>query len=222
TTTGTLDVARKLAGTISAVSTVTGTLAVTLSGTVAAQSTVDGSLKVARELVGEISVECTTSGALKVIRELIGAIAGVSSVTGSIFEVFGLSNYAELKLLNHVVGKTSFAKPTVSVGLCTGDPTDEGTGADCHEVPDAAGYTRVATVSDDWEDAAGGEIANAEDIIFPDASGSWGEISHYALFDSSVYGEGNMLVHDSLGEPRAIDVGDSARFAAGELNLVLV
>jgi len=43
------------------------------------------------------------------------------------------SNYAEVKILDHVVGKTSFTMPIAYVTLATADPTDAGTGASHNE-----------------------------------------------------------------------------------------
>jgi len=131
------------------------------------------------------------------------------------------SNYAENKLLDHLTGKTAFAKPTVHIGLCTADPTDAGTGASCNECPDSGYYARVATDGDDWDAAAAGATANAEIITFPEATGSWGEATHFALFDSGTHGAGNMLAHASLGVSKTITTGDTPKFAVGELDITM-
>ena len=131
------------------------------------------------------------------------------------------SNYAENKVLDHLTGKTSFAKPTAYIGLCTADPTDAGTGASSNECADANGYARVATDGDDWDAAAAGAVANAEIIAFPEASGSWGTATHFALYDSGTHGAGNMLAHALLSVQKTISDGDTPKFAVGELDLTM-
>lgn len=131
------------------------------------------------------------------------------------------SNYAENKFLDHLTGKTAFAKPTAYLGLCTADPTDAGTGAACNECANANNYGRVATAGGDWEAAAGGATANAEIITFLEASGSWGTATHFALFDSGTYGEGNMLAHAPLSVEKGITDGDTPKFAVGELDITM-
>ena len=129
------------------------------------------------------------------------------------------SDYTENKFLDHITGKTAFPKPTAYVGLCTADPTDAGTGASCNEVTDANAYARVATAGADWAAASGGASSNANDITFPEATGSWGTVTHFALFDSGTYGEGNMLAHGSLTPSKTVTTGDTPKFAPGELDL---
>lgn len=130
------------------------------------------------------------------------------------------SNYTELALLDHVVGKTSHAVPTVFCGLCTADPLDAGVGSDCNECANANNYARIATAGL-WEAAAAGAIQNASDITFAEANGSWGTVTHFALFDSGTYGAGNMLAHGDLSASKVIGSGDTPKFAAGDIDITL-
>ena len=125
-------------------------------------------------------------------------------------------DYAENKILDHITGKTSFTKPTAYVALSTADPTDDGSGI---AEPSGNGYARVATDAADWNAASGGATSNAADISFPTATGSWGEISHFAIFDAA--SGGNMLAHGDLDSPQTISTDQIARFAAGELDITL-
>jgi len=125
------------------------------------------------------------------------------------------SDYLEVELLDQIVGKTDYTMPTAYIALCTADPTDAGTGADCNEVANANNYARVATDGDDWNAAASGSISNAEDITFPQASGSWGTVTHFAIIDSTTYGEGNLLASGALDSSKAIGNGDTPKFAGG-------
>lgn len=132
-----------------------------------------------------------------------------------------LSNYAELKILDHIVGKTSFTMPTAYIALCTSDPTDSGTGASMNEVADANSYARVSTAAGDWNAAASGAIDNANSIEFPEASGSWGTATHFAIMDGGTHGAGNMLAHGDLTVSKAVSDGDIVTFAAGDLSATL-
>lgn len=126
------------------------------------------------------------------------------------------ANYLELKLLDHIVGKTSYSIPTVHIGLSTADPTDDASGL---AEPSSGSYARVSTAGGDWNAAASGAIDNANEITFPEATGSWGTITHFALFDAA--SAGNMIAHGALASSKAISSGDTASFAAGTLDITL-
>jgi len=122
------------------------------------------------------------------------------------------SNYWENEILDHLFGKGTYTPPTIYVGLSTADPGDDGSGL---AEPSGNGYARVETSAADWNTASGGALDNANDITFPEATGSWGTITHFALFDAAT--GGNMLAEGALSASKAIDAGDTAKFAAGDL-----
>jgi len=129
-----------------------------------------------------------------------------------------LSDWGELKVLDHIVGKTSFTMPTVYIALMLAEPGEANSAAGLSECPDANGYARVDS-SGDWNAAAAGAIDNVNAITFPQASGSWGTVTHFALMTSPVVGEGYMIAWGDLTTPKTIDNGDTPSFAAGELDL---
>lgn len=121
------------------------------------------------------------------------------------------SDYFELEILDHIFMKGSWAMPSnLWVGLSTADPLDTGAGL---AEPSGNGYARVSTAGATWNVAASGSTSNATDITFPEASGSWGTISHFAIFDAAT--AGNMLAHGDLTASKAIDSGDTAKFTGG-------
>jgi hypothetical protein len=126
------------------------------------------------------------------------------------------ADYWENEILDHLLGKGSYTPPTIYVGLSTADPADDATGL---AEPSGNSYARAATAGTDWNVASGGMIDNANEITFPEASGSWGTITHFALFDAA--SGGNMLAHGSLSVPKSISSGDTAKFAAGDLDISL-
>lgn len=85
--------------------------------------------------------------------------------------------------------------------------------------PVSNGYARAATSTSDWSTASAGITVNANEISFAEATGSWGMVTHFALFDAT--SGGNMLCHGALNVARTIVSGDKARFTAGDLNVSL-
>jgi hypothetical protein len=129
-----------------------------------------------------------------------------------------MSNYWEKKVLDHLFGKSSYTPPAnIYVGVSTADPLDDGSGL---AEPSGGSYARVQTAPADWNAAVEGAptlIDNANAIQFPEASGDWGTITHFALFDAAT--DGNMLAHGSLSVAKPISEGDTLQFAAGDLDV---
>lgn len=125
------------------------------------------------------------------------------------------SNYLENKLLDHTLKVASFTQPTnIYVALSTTDPTDAGTA-----ITEPSGNAYARTLCNTWDTAASGASANTSAITFPTATGSWGTITHFALYDAST--GGNMLGHGSVGTPQAVTTGNTPQFAAGDLDVTL-
>lgn len=134
----------------------------------------------------------------------------------------GLSEYAIKKILDHVMGKTSFTMPaTVYVALYNGNPLGAGTElAD----PPATGYARVAT-SGKWAAAAfvspTGTIVSNADLDFGIAGSAWGTVDYMAIFDDDGSPSGNMLACGPLEVSRSVQLNDPVKFPAGELKVRL-
>jgi hypothetical protein len=128
----------------------------------------------------------------------------------------GFSDYWENKILDHIFGKGSYTPPTIYVGLSTADPTDDGSGL---AEPSGNDYTRVHTSASDWNAASNSSLDNAGNITFAQATGNWGTITHFALFDAAT--AGNMLAHGALSQFKSVSESDTARFEAGDLQISL-
>jgi len=127
------------------------------------------------------------------------------------------SDFWEVEILDHVFMKGVYNPPSnIFVALSTADPTDSGGSI---AEPVGGSYARKSTAAADWDAAVSGALDNANAITFAEATGSWGTISHFALYDA--LSGGNMLAHGSLPTPKAIDSGDTASFAAGNLDVSL-
>lgn len=92
------------------------------------------------------------------------------------------SDYLENKMNNHLFGKIAFTPPTIYVALSTADPGEDGSGM--AEPYEQNGYARKLTAASDWNDSANGLTDNAAELAFPQATGSWGTITHTALLDA--------------------------------------
>ncbi len=126
------------------------------------------------------------------------------------------SDYLENSLLNHTVGKAAYIMPTAYVGLSTTNPLEDATGL---AEPVGSAYARIATGALDWNSAAAGSIDNANTITFPTATGAWGTVTYFAIFDALT--AGNMLTSGVLTISKTIGNGDTASFAPGQITITL-
>lgn len=126
----------------------------------------------------------------------------------------GFSDYSARKILDHIVGKTSFTMPASFVALFTVLPSDANAGAT--EVSGGS-YARKTTAGSDWNAAAGSAPAtnsNNQDLAFPTPSADWAPpatpVIGWGLFDAS--SAGNLLFFDYLGNfqwmPATVQSGD--------------
>ena len=132
----------------------------------------------------------------------------------------GLSDYAEKKVLDHILAKTAYPMPSgVYLALFTADPTDAGSLT--NEVSTAGtNYARVNVTSImSATDATTGTSQNATAVSFASATASWGNITWLGLFDAS--SGGNMLFSGLATNAKQIDVGDIYQMAAQQLTATL-
>jgi hypothetical protein len=121
-----------------------------------------------------------------------------------------LTNYAENKVLNHILGVAAFTMPTVYLALFTADPTEAGTGT---EVSGGA-YARKAIA---FTTATTGATSNSADVLFDTATASWGTITHVGLMDALT--GGNMLWYGALSTAKTVPSGDQFKMAATKLSV---
>jgi hypothetical protein len=128
-----------------------------------------------------------------------------------------LSNYAEAKILDHAIGKTSWTMPTAYLALYTAAPTDAGGGTEVT----GGSYARVAIAAN--MAAATGTTpclsTNSGQIAFPTATASWGTVVAAAILDAST--AGNFIWWFDLTASKAVASGDTLVFNTGELDLTL-
>lgn len=122
----------------------------------------------------------------------------------------GKSDYAENKVIDHMLGVATFAAVTPYVALMTAAPSDSGGGTECAY----GSYARVAT-SGKFGAASGGSSANTSEIAFPEGSSGSETATHFAIYDAST--SGNLLGWNALTTSRAVGSGITPRFAIGAL-----
>ena len=135
-----------------------------------------------------------------------------------------MTDYLEGQLRAHLFRTASFAKPSVlALALCTADPTDAATGASCNEVANAGAYARqvLNPLDANWSapDATGGVTRNQSIVTFPQATASWGTVTHFVITDSATYGAGNVLIKGTLTVSKLIGNGDQFKFPVDSLTV---
>jgi hypothetical protein len=116
----------------------------------------------------------------------------------------GLSTYTEELTLDYLLTLAPFW-----VGLHTGDPLDDDTGPECV----GSGYARIAVTLT----RAGSVLSNSNLAIFPESTGSWGTLTHFALYDA--VSAGNQIGNYSLAYSKAVDIGEILSFPIGSLTV---
>lgn len=130
--------------------------------------------------------------------------------------VFGsLGDQIENELIDHVFNAGYTAPGTVYIGLSTADVTDDASG---NAEPSGNNYARVAVLTTAWTTAASRAINNNATITFPKASGAWGTITHYAIWDAAS-GEtsADLIGHGALNTSKAIVIDNTPSVASGEI-----
>ena len=125
------------------------------------------------------------------------------------------SDDAEAKVLDHVFGLATYTTPTLYLGVSTSDPTETGGGL---SEPVGSGYARIATDPADWERFMN-VVDNANELTFAEATGSWGTITHFALYDAA--SAGNLVIYGALTTARSISAATTLRFPATNLTFTL-
>lgn len=139
-----------------------------------------------------------------------------------------LSDYAEAKILGWLTQDAAMptAPTNVYCGLFTTLPADTGTSgapADGTEVTAANGYARVAISTSGGFSAISASstkqhATNSGTVTFPQASGSWGTIVGYGLWDAS--SAGNLLFYGTITS-QAISANMTPSLAAGSIDVGL-
>lgn len=130
------------------------------------------------------------------------------------------TNYLEQATLDLFFGGTAITPSgTLYIALSTTQPTEAG--ASFTEPSSASGYTRKAVTNNksNWTVAAqvgtSGAVNNLSGLSFGSASGNWGTVSYFGIYDAAV--GGNLLVQAPLTVAKVPTSGDIVTFPSGAL-----
>lgn len=144
-----------------------------------------------------------------------------------------MSDYLENKLIDHIFRARSFTAPTqLWVGLFTSASSDASPGTEVST--SGTNYARATPgVNSDtaWKatqggtpaaasNGTGGATSNPAALTFNTPSASWGNITHFGVFDAA--SGGNMLMHGALTASKTVNNGDPGpSFAIDALSFTL-
>lgn len=135
-----------------------------------------------------------------------------------------MSDVYEKRVLDLIFRNTNASATTplsldatnVWIGLFTATPSDTGGGTEVT----GGSYARVAVVrTGAGFNAATGTAAtttNAGTVTFPTATGSWGTVTQFGVFDAATVG--NLVFWGDLTNSKTVASGDTVSFAAGSLS----
>jgi len=123
------------------------------------------------------------------------------------------SNYLENALINATLRNTAYTSPSVVyIALYTSDPTDANTGTQVS----GGSYARQSAT---FGAPSNGTSTNSAAIEFPQATASWGTVTHIGILDALT--SGNLLYHTALDTSKTIDTGDIFKISIGSLSVNL-
>jgi len=134
----------------------------------------------------------------------------------------GMSNYLQAKVLDYVLGDTSYSPPgTVYVALYSVAPTNAGGGTEAT----GSGYARAAVTNNttNWSNATGSSPttkANGTAVTFAAATGDWSSAANmvaFGIFDALT--SGNLLWWGPLSENKPVLNGDTPSFAISAISI---
>lgn len=122
------------------------------------------------------------------------------------------SNTYETNVLTWTFTNSAVTRPTAwYIGLFTDNPGEASGGTEVS----GNNYAREAVTLT----VSGNTASNSGAVEFNAATGSWGTITHIAVYDAST--GGNQIAYAALTASKAIDTGDILRISDGELDVTL-
>ena len=129
-----------------------------------------------------------------------------------------LTNAQKAAILDALYGGKALNVPDkLYIGLSTTQPNSDGSN---FTEPTGNAYARVEVDNDSttWEDATVDNPSvkkNKIPILFDEATGAWGTITHWGIFDAPE--GGNLLDWAPVINPTSVGEGQQAQFRAGDL-----
>lgn len=130
-----------------------------------------------------------------------------------------LSNYLEVKMIDHVLRNTAYTTPglVVYVALFTDATAQDDAGSGTEVATAGSAYARIQVTA--WDAPSAGATANTNAITFATATAVWGNIRYIGIYDNATAGAGNLLFWGQLSADKQVDSGDTFSIAAGDLDI---
>ena len=125
----------------------------------------------------------------------------------------GVANYAELKILDHMLGTAEWTMPSaLYMALSISPATDT---SFIELAIDVNGYSRQLIT---FSPAVAGHAESSVGVTFGACLGiAWGEVTSFAIYDDDGSPSGNMICYGALGTPILIGIGGKLEFSAGSI-----
>lgn len=133
------------------------------------------------------------------------------------FQSVPFSDSVVSDVMDDVANDGSPYTPSVGLQVALSTTTPNANGTNITE-PVGNGYNRASVTNNatNFPAAVAGVKTHAIDFPFPEATGSWGTVSHWVIFEGGV-----MVCYGALTTPTAIVSGDRATFRPGEIEIAL-
>lgn len=133
------------------------------------------------------------------------------------------SDYLENKLLDHVLGNTTYSQPAnIYLALFTAVTGLEGNNPTSEVTTSGTAYARQAL---SFGASSSGTCATDATVTFPIATASYGTVTHVAIVDhasNTNWGTGvNVLFYGTLTASKQIDTNDQFVVNSGNLTVTL-
>lgn len=145
--------------------------------------------------------------------------SGVINVT---FTADEWSDHIADEILDHLFDNASYTYVATYLALIITNPVTAGMTGSTITEPSGGSYARKQVLSSAWDAAVSGDpsyVDNTAEIPFVTATANWGTVIALAVVDAS--SNGNLLFFDNTMTDKAVNDGDTAKFAAGVLDIQL-
>ena len=137
------------------------------------------------------------------------------------------TNYLNYEILDQIFGGADYAESgNHYIALSTGTGNVIAEDGTSFLEPTGYAYARVSVGNNksEWSVATGDgdtEVHNRSGISFTTATGPWGTIADYGIYDIAATGLGNLLGFGALTTPQSIANNNTVSFASGALSITL-
>jgi hypothetical protein len=122
-----------------------------------------------------------------------------------------MSNYLELEVLDHILSVGAYSMPAdIYLGLSVASMAEDASGTELS----GNAYARQAIT---FAAASGGSSASNATVTFPTATGSWGTVAYWSIWDAA--SSGNMMLHGAFSASKVIGTGDILRVNSGDVTV---